>query len=240
MPRLLARAAAGRLRRIGDGRNLIDTVYVENAAEAHLLAAAALTPGSPAAGRAYFISQGEPVNCWQWIDALLALAGLPPVRKSMSLRTAWLLGASLEVVYRLFRLRAEPPMTRFLAAQLARRTTSTSAGPARTSATSRASPWPRGCGGWPPVGGRRALRGCSGRGGQVIAAAAISPAPLFRDNCRAGCQFLSPSPQYSAASKSSVSSREWTRDASRVAELHSRVTAGPRGLSPAAILVRHS
>ncbi len=120
VPRLLARAAAGRLRRIGDGRNLIDTVYVENAAEAHLLAAAALTPGSPAAGRAYFISQGEPVNCWQWVDSLLALAGLPPIRKSMSLRTGWLLGASLEVFYRIFRPRAEPPMTRFLAAQMAR------------------------------------------------------------------------------------------------------------------------
>ena len=103
VPRLVARAAAGRLRRIGDGSNLIDTVYVENAAEAHLLAAAALTPGSPAAGRAYFISQGEPVNCWQWVDSLLALAGLPPIRKSMSLRTGWLLGASLEVFYRIFR-----------------------------------------------------------------------------------------------------------------------------------------
>ena len=63
-------------------QNLIDTVYVENAAAAHLLAADALRPGSPVAGRAYFISQGEPVNCWAWIDEILALAGLPPVRKS--------------------------------------------------------------------------------------------------------------------------------------------------------------
>jgi nucleoside-diphosphate-sugar epimerase len=120
VPRLLARAAAGRLRRIGDGANLIDTVYVENAAEAHLLAAAALTPGSPVAGRAYFISQDQPVNCWQWIDALLALAGLPPTAKSMSLPAAWALGTAMEWFYRLFRLQAEPPMTRFLAAQLAR------------------------------------------------------------------------------------------------------------------------
>ncbi len=120
VPRLLARAAAGRLRRIGDGDNLIDMVYVENAAEAHLLAAQALVAGSCVAGRAYFISQGEPVNCWQWIDAILALAGLPPVRKSMSLRTAWGLGATLECLYGLFRLAGEPPMTRFLAAQLAR------------------------------------------------------------------------------------------------------------------------
>ena len=89
IPGLLQRAAKGRLRRIGDGRNLIDTVYVENAAAAHLLAADALQPGSPVAGQPYFISQGEPVNCWAWIDAILALAGLPPVRRSLSLQTAW-------------------------------------------------------------------------------------------------------------------------------------------------------
>ncbi len=119
IPGLLERAAKGWLRRIGDGRNLIDTVYVENAAAAHLLAADALQPASPVAGRPYFISQGEPVNCWAWIDALLALAGLPPVRKSLSRRMAWAIGATCETAYRLLRLRGEPPLTRFLAAELA-------------------------------------------------------------------------------------------------------------------------
>ncbi len=118
IPRLLERARSGRLRRIGDGSNRVDMVYVENAATAHLQAADALSMNSPAAGRAYFISQGEPVNCWQWIDELLALADLPPVRKSCSFRTAWLLGAACEAVYRCLGLRGEPPMTRFLAAQL--------------------------------------------------------------------------------------------------------------------------
>ena len=82
IPRLIARARSGRLRRVGDGTNLVDITYVENAAEAHLLAADALdcAPVPPAeaaspGGKAYFISQGEPVNCWQWIDEVLALAG---------------------------------------------------------------------------------------------------------------------------------------------------------------------
>jgi nucleoside-diphosphate-sugar epimerase len=120
IPRLLARARGGRLRRVGDGANLIDTVYVENAAAAHLLAADALKPGAPAAGRAYFITQGEPVNCWDWINEILALAGLPPVRNSISLPAAWAVGAACETVYSVLRLPGEPPMTRFLAAQLAR------------------------------------------------------------------------------------------------------------------------
>jgi nucleoside-diphosphate-sugar epimerase len=104
---------------VGGGQNLIDVAYVENAAAAHLAAADALCPGSPVAGRAYFISQGEPVNCWQWIDEILALAGLPPVRASVSFRTAWTLGAACETLYRLLPLKGDPPMTRFLAAQLA-------------------------------------------------------------------------------------------------------------------------
>jgi len=119
IPRLLARARSGRLRRVGDGTNRIDMVYVENAATAHVQASDALRPGSPVAGRAYFISQGEPVNCWEWINEILALADLPPVRKSISLSAAWRVGAVLEAVYGLLRLSSEPPMTRFLAAQLA-------------------------------------------------------------------------------------------------------------------------
>jgi nucleoside-diphosphate-sugar epimerase len=120
VPRVLERARAGRLRRVGDGRNLIDTTYIDNAVEAHLAAAAALQRGSPVCGRAYFLSQGEPVNCWGWIDDLLAQAGLPPVRRSISLSAAWRIGHACELAYTALRLVREPPMTRFLAAQLGR------------------------------------------------------------------------------------------------------------------------
>jgi nucleoside-diphosphate-sugar epimerase len=121
IPRLIDRARRGRLRRVGDGTNLVDICYVENAAAAHLAAADALAdPNSTVAGRAYYISQGEPVNCWQWIDDVLALAGLPAVQKSMSYNAARRLGAACEWVYCTLRLRGEPPMTRFLAAQLAK------------------------------------------------------------------------------------------------------------------------
>jgi nucleoside-diphosphate-sugar epimerase len=118
IPRLLARARSGRLRRVGNGRNLVDMIYVENAADAHLQAADALRDGSPVAGRAYFLNQGEPVNCWNWINEILALAGIPPVQKSISASAAYRAGAVLEGIYRVLGLKGEPPMTRFLAAQL--------------------------------------------------------------------------------------------------------------------------
>lgn len=118
IPRLLDRARSGRLRRVGDGKNLVDMIYVENAAEAHLQAADVLSDGSPVAGRAYFLSQGEPVNCWDWINDILALANVPPVKKSISALAAYKLGAVFEGIYRVLGLRGEPPMTRFLAMQL--------------------------------------------------------------------------------------------------------------------------
>jgi len=120
IPRLLDRARRGRLRRVGDGSNLVDMIYVENAAAAHLQAADKLVPDSPVCGRAYFISQEKPVRCWDWIDDILALAGLPKVNKAISFKTAWRVGALMEATYRLLRIKSEPVMTRFLAAQLAK------------------------------------------------------------------------------------------------------------------------
>lgn len=116
--RLIKQARSGKLCQVGPGGNMIDTVYVENAASAHLLAAEALQNAAPAAGRAYFISQGEPVNCWEWINRLLAVAGLPPVEKTISHRAAKWFGRLCEATYRTFHLPGEPPMTRFLADQL--------------------------------------------------------------------------------------------------------------------------
>jgi nucleoside-diphosphate-sugar epimerase len=118
VPRLIERACRGELRRVGNGRNLIDMVYVENAALAHLQAAERLIAGSPVCGRAYFITQGEPVNCWQWIDEILNLANLPPVKASMPFWLAWTIGSAMESAQRASRRTAEPRMTRFLAAQL--------------------------------------------------------------------------------------------------------------------------
>lgn len=119
IPRLLDRARQGKLRIVGDGQNRIDMIYVENAARAHLQAADALQPGSPVGGRAYFLSQGEPVNCWEWINQILALAKLPPTTRRISYRAAYAIGAMLEGAYWLLGRSDEPRMTRFLAAQLA-------------------------------------------------------------------------------------------------------------------------
>jgi nucleoside-diphosphate-sugar epimerase len=118
VPRILARARAGKLRRVGTRPVKVDVTYIDNAADAHLLAGDRLDVGSPVAGKAYFISNGEPVDLWEFINRVLAAAGLPPVTMTVSVWKARLAGQVLEWVYRTLRLPGEPPMTRFVASQL--------------------------------------------------------------------------------------------------------------------------
>ena len=116
-PRIIERAR--RLRRVGEGKNRVDTIYIDNAADAHLLAADRLAVRPELSGRIYFISQDDPIPVWDMVDAILACAGLPPVSGTVSPTVARLAGAVLEFVYRLAGLQGEPPMTRFLARELA-------------------------------------------------------------------------------------------------------------------------
>ena len=118
VPRLLARARAGKLRRVGDGHWKVDTTFVDNAADAHLNACDALAPNARCAGRAYFISNGEPIAVGEMLDRILAAAGLPPLQRSISPSFAVAAGWLAETAYRLLRRDEEPPITRFLARQL--------------------------------------------------------------------------------------------------------------------------
>ncbi|MBI5368332.1 MAG: NAD-dependent epimerase/dehydratase family protein [Planctomycetes bacterium] len=118
VPRLIARARAGELRKVGDGRCKVDHTYVDNAADAHLLALDRLAPGAAIAGKVYFISNGEPIAMGDLLDRILAAAGLSPVTESVPPWLAWAAGACLEAVYGACHIREEPRMTRFLARQL--------------------------------------------------------------------------------------------------------------------------
>ncbi len=118
VPRLLERARAGRLRRIGPGTNLVDVTYVDNGARAHLQAADSLHERAHTRGRAYFVGQPEPVNMWQFVDELLAECGIAPVRGSISAPAAMRLASALELIYRAARIDQEPPLTRMVAAQM--------------------------------------------------------------------------------------------------------------------------
>jgi nucleoside-diphosphate-sugar epimerase len=117
-PRIIERAKA--LRQVGDGKNRIDTTYIDNAALAHILAAEKLMVEKELSGRIYFISNGEPIYLWDMVNHILNAAGLPPVKKSIPKAVAYVIGAIMEGIYTGLRIRSEPKMTRFLANELSR------------------------------------------------------------------------------------------------------------------------
>lgn len=118
IPRLMQKARAGQLRQVGRGANVVSISYVENAAVAHLQAEASLRNSTMAAGRAYFINEPDAVNLWDWINLILTRVGLPPVTRRISSTMAWYAGSMLEIAWKFLRLKHDPPMTRFVAAQL--------------------------------------------------------------------------------------------------------------------------
>ena len=118
VPRILERGAKGALRKLGSRECLVDTVYIDNAALAHLQAADQLDVGSIVAGKAYFLSQGEPLPIWDVVNRILDAGGLPPVTRTLSPSLAYTIGTILEKVYGLLKLKGEPRMTRFVAKEL--------------------------------------------------------------------------------------------------------------------------
>jgi len=119
VPRIIDRAKKGRLARVGKGANKVDMTYIDNAVEAHILAFNCLEEGAAVAGQAYFISDDEPVNLWDWVDDLLNRLDMPLVKRNISYRAANAIGATLEIIFRALGIKSEPPMTRFVASQLA-------------------------------------------------------------------------------------------------------------------------
>ncbi len=116
VPRIIAKAE--QLKIVGNGKNLVDTIYIDNAANAHILAAKKLDENPDISGNVYFISQGEPVLLWDMINAILKASGRDPVKKSIPKIAAWLIGAACEFFYKILNINVEPPMTRFVAEEL--------------------------------------------------------------------------------------------------------------------------
>ncbi|WPJ94910.1 NAD-dependent epimerase/dehydratase family protein [Coraliomargarita algicola] len=119
LPRVIESVKAGRLKIVGDGNNQVDVSYVEDVAAAHVNALDALSLGQ-CAGKAYFISQGTPVALWPWLNEVLAGLGHPPLSQRIPMRLAYAAGAVAECAWKLLAKPGEPPITRFVAVELAK------------------------------------------------------------------------------------------------------------------------
>lgn len=117
-PRVISRAKAGRLRLVGNKENKVDSCFIDNAVDAHLLAGDDLQNREYCAGKAYFISNDEPISMSGLINKILATVNVSPVNKSINEHVAYYLGMILERAYSVFKIEEEPLMTRFVAKQL--------------------------------------------------------------------------------------------------------------------------
>jgi len=97
---------------------MVDSVYIDNAALAHILASEKLDINAGCAGKAYFISNDEPLPMGALVNKILEAAGLPPVKKKIPAALAYAVGALSEVVYKILNRKDEPMITRFVARQL--------------------------------------------------------------------------------------------------------------------------
>lgn len=118
LPRLARLARTGQLRRIGEVDPVVDCVFVDNAAEAHLNALDKLRSGADLQGKAYFITNGAPVHLWQFANQMLEAVGVPPVTKVAPRWIAYAAASVIETLYHLFRIQSEPRLTRFAVSEM--------------------------------------------------------------------------------------------------------------------------
>ncbi|MGF1531724.1 MAG: NAD-dependent epimerase/dehydratase family protein [Puniceicoccaceae bacterium] len=119
LPTILDRAAKGKLKQVGNGRNRVDITHVDDVVEAHLRAAEALRGGLKGGG-AYFINGGNPVELWPWLNRVCAEAGVTEIRRKVPFVLAYPVGWVCEIIWKALGWTHNPPMTRFAASELAK------------------------------------------------------------------------------------------------------------------------
>jgi nucleoside-diphosphate-sugar epimerase len=117
LPRLAARARGGSLALPGPDK-LVDTIFVENAALAHVQALQELAGEARCAGKPYFVTNNEPLPQGEIIRRLLAAIGIEVRIRAVPVGLAMAAGAICELAWRVLRLKSEPPVTRFSVEQL--------------------------------------------------------------------------------------------------------------------------
>jgi nucleoside-diphosphate-sugar epimerase len=122
IPTILERGRACKLKQIGSGTNRVDLTFIDDCVQAHILAMQALERGDiNVCGKVYFISQGDPVPMWGWINRILSVHGVPVVSRVIPKGVALVVAGILEFWARIvgcFGVTCKPLLTRFLVSEM--------------------------------------------------------------------------------------------------------------------------
>jgi len=119
LPAIISKAAKGKLRRIGKCRNLVDVSYIDNVVAAHISAARAIIENPEVSGNSFFITNGEPVLLWNFLDMIMQASGLEPLKKRVPVWIATIISHLSESFQRLS-ANAQGTLTPFIVSELTR------------------------------------------------------------------------------------------------------------------------
>lgn len=119
IPSIIERARTGKLVQIGAGNNMTDLTFIDDCVSAHIAAWRALRANPSVAGKAFFISQGEPVNLWGWVNEVLQRSGFPAVKNRLPSFIARGVAWMLEGMAKLLPGSGEPALSRFVVEEMA-------------------------------------------------------------------------------------------------------------------------
>ena len=109
LPGLVAAVRAGRYRWIDHGRYPASFTHVCNAVEGLVLAAQ-----HGHGGAIYFVTDGAPIAVRTFITRMLETQGVTPGDRNIPRRHAWRLAGAVEAIWKAFRLKGPPPITRMV------------------------------------------------------------------------------------------------------------------------------
>ena len=115
---VIDKAKRGKLVQVGDGKNIVDFTHIEDCITAHVLALKSLENGNASNGKPYFISQGDPVPMWEWIQRVLSYHNLQPPQRTISKDAAYAIASMSEYASTLLPWLGPPPFTRFLVSEM--------------------------------------------------------------------------------------------------------------------------
>ena len=99
LPALIERAKTGRLKYgVGRGRKISDFTYIDNLIDALVAVEESLEEGVKVGGEAYFVTNGEPLGFWDFVDKVLVAMGQPTTRGRVPYSVAYVAAMIAETV----------------------------------------------------------------------------------------------------------------------------------------------